>query len=241
MSTKESKKVRTSNGRPVQPKCPHCGKAMYKRMDAGAVKTEDSYGWCRNAACDHFNVDQSGASRFKALEGVEAKPSKVAKLEEAAGITPKAKSIAPPKAKTTILPPAAASTKAKTLPPGAIEAPKAKKAKQEAEPAPVAAKSKSIAPEAVKAKPLTVPPSDDPAEMIKARRRIKKIIAAEGDSKASAIGAALGILNHEAGNTKLGDKLIQELGLSEYGINPVGEGAKKRKKKKGKRAVQAEA
>lgn len=69
---------RTSAGRPVQPKC-DCGKALYKRMDAGPVKTSDPYGWCRNPDCDHYNKDQSGESRFSALDASEAKPKSAGK------------------------------------------------------------------------------------------------------------------------------------------------------------------
>jgi len=54
-------------GRPTQPRCPACGKALYKRMDAGQVLATDSYAWCRNQACAEYNKDQSGTSTFTPL------------------------------------------------------------------------------------------------------------------------------------------------------------------------------
>jgi hypothetical protein len=80
-------------GRPKQPPCPKCGKALYKRPDAGSVNTTDPYGWCRNTSCETFGTDQSGASRFdkKAAskkgqqelfkKGAEAKPKAKSKPE----------------------------------------------------------------------------------------------------------------------------------------------------------------
>ena len=55
-----------SKGRPKQPKCPECGKAMYKRMDVGGVKKTDPYAWCRNGACSLHNRPQE-TSRFSPL------------------------------------------------------------------------------------------------------------------------------------------------------------------------------
>lgn len=66
---------KTSKGRPQQPKCPGCKKALYKRMDSGQVKKADPYAWCRNKKCIAYNSDQSsGATRFQALNGVQPEP-----------------------------------------------------------------------------------------------------------------------------------------------------------------------
>jgi hypothetical protein len=61
-------------GRPKQPPCPKCGKALYKRPDAGSVNTTDPYGWCRNEACETFGTDQSGSSRFDKKASKKDKP-----------------------------------------------------------------------------------------------------------------------------------------------------------------------
>lgn len=45
---------------PVHPKCPGCGRSMYKASEKGAkVKKTDPWRYCRNKACDLFGVDQS--------------------------------------------------------------------------------------------------------------------------------------------------------------------------------------
>jgi hypothetical protein len=60
---------RTSKGRPKQPKCPSCGKALYKRMNPGQVLPLDPYSWCRNKLCALWNTDQTERSRFGPLKG----------------------------------------------------------------------------------------------------------------------------------------------------------------------------
>jgi hypothetical protein len=42
------------------PKCPKCGKALYKAKDKGKqVKKEDPWAYCRNVKCELYGVDQS--------------------------------------------------------------------------------------------------------------------------------------------------------------------------------------
>lgn len=62
-------KSKKAKGRPKQPRCGACKKALYKRMDSGQVKKSDPYAWCRNKGCVRHNQDQTtdGSSRFDVL------------------------------------------------------------------------------------------------------------------------------------------------------------------------------
>lgn len=54
------RKKQTLPGRhPPHPRCPACGKAVYKSPEPAAVKREDPWAWCRNAACENFGRDLS--------------------------------------------------------------------------------------------------------------------------------------------------------------------------------------
>jgi len=59
--------MKKHKGRPIQPKCPHCGKPLYKRMNPGPVQKDDPYGWCRNEACEWYNKSQTEMSSFTPL------------------------------------------------------------------------------------------------------------------------------------------------------------------------------
>lgn len=256
-ATTETKK-RTSAGRPQQPKCSHCNKALYKRMDAGPVKVEDTYGWCRNPSCDHYNQDQSGASRFKPLEG---------KLKAARAAVDSALDGAAPAGKrsNTILPPAGASTKSKTIPPAAKVIPietgkKSAPAAAPAEEPKAKAKTKTIPPassekhgkpvlnvaptaakagtEGAKRAGESIPPPGEHPAVTKGRRRIKKLLAAAGKDMVNAIGVALAIVKQETSDDKAVNGLIEALKLGEHGFKPVS--SEKRKKAK-RSAAQAEA
>ena len=44
----------------AHPKCPKCGKALYKAKDKGKqVKKDDPWAYCRNGKCELCGVDQS--------------------------------------------------------------------------------------------------------------------------------------------------------------------------------------
>lgn len=211
----EKKAARTSAGRPQQPKCESCGKAMYKRMDAGPVKTDDAYGWCRNPECEHYNQDVSGSSRFKPLEGVSA-PKKSDKADKKAKPAPEAKA----KEKGDKSDKPKKSSKA-TAAVAAAEAEAGPTSKPELNTAEALAESRALS---------------------KARKRITKIIEGDGESKAKAIGVALGLLNQETGSKDDSNRLISELNLEQYGIAAAsGDKAKKSKKKKKRSTPAAEA
>ena len=195
-------KTRTSAGRPQQPKC-SCGKALYKRMDAGPVKTTDPYGFCRNRDCEHYNKDQSGESRFSPLARKSG--------------APKAKTIPPAAPKKSTIPPA----KHKTSPP--TKAPRPDKLG-----ATIHEVLKTRDP-ARKPKTIVPPPSRDPIS--RARDQITQIMAEKGEHAKATVGIALGLLSQETGSKDAANLLISELALSDkYGIEPVSDSARKSKK-----------
>jgi hypothetical protein len=197
-----------SKGRPVQPKCPKCGKALYKRMDPGGVKTSDPYGWCRNSGCELYNTDQSGESRFAPIGGA-APPSK--KSEGKPASKPEAKP-APTKAP-------------KVAPPPPKKAPqpvdkKAAKAKADAE-AKASAEVAEAAAKAVGAK--LAPAAEGEGDAVaKARKRISQALeAVEATYSKAVIGLALAIVSQQMGSHEAANALIAEYDLEErYGIKP---------------------
>lgn len=45
---------------PKHPKCPHCGKALYKTMEKGKPsKKEEPFCYCRNEACEFYGTVQT--------------------------------------------------------------------------------------------------------------------------------------------------------------------------------------
>jgi hypothetical protein len=40
-----------NTGRPKPPRCPECGKALYRTMEAGSKRNTDFYVYCRNGEC----------------------------------------------------------------------------------------------------------------------------------------------------------------------------------------------
>jgi len=103
----ETPKRKRGGAHPPHPKCPECGKAMYKAMYGRAVKKGDAWAFCRNPNCSLHGKDQSGtapedyhASGEKAWRKSRADIKK--KREEAAKAKGKKKSKqkAPAKKKT---------------------------------------------------------------------------------------------------------------------------------------------
>lgn len=180
-------------GRPVQPKCTHCGKALYKRMDPGGVKTSDPYGWCRNASCEAYNTDQSGESRFAPIGG-EAK-------------APEAK------------PKKAPEAKAKK---GAKKAKAKKGAAEAAEAAEAVAAAVGAKPKKGTKKPAAAPAPDESPAVEKARGRIAKALeAVEKTYSKHVIGLTLAIVSQEMGSHEAANALIAEYDLKRlYGIEP---------------------
>lgn len=189
-------------GRPVQPKCEHCGKALYKRMDPGGVKTADPYAWCRNASCEAYNTDQSGDSRFAPIGG--AAPAKKAVAKPASGGT-SAPKVAPP--------------------PPAKPAPKPDKAVAKKRAAQDAAEAAAVAEAAAAAVGAKADAASDDGELdvvAKARKRIQLALdAVEKTYSKAVIGLALAIVSQQMGNNEAANALIAEYNLEElYGIQP---------------------
>jgi outer membrane biosynthesis protein TonB len=202
-----------SKGRPVQPKCPKCGKALYKRMDPGGVKTSDPYGWCRNASCESYNVDQSGESRFAPIGGAAPPPKKAPEAKPKAEGKPEAKPAAKPAAAPKVTPP----------PPKKAPAPvakKAAKAKADAD-AKASAEVAEAAAKAVGAK-LSAPAKGEGDAVDKARERISKALeAVEATYSKAVIGLALAIVSQQMGSHEAANALIAEYDLeAKYGIKP---------------------
>jgi len=61
-------KSKRGGSHPPHPRCPECGKAMYKTMVKGAsVKKSEPWAYCRNESCSKYGVDQSGVIDQTAL------------------------------------------------------------------------------------------------------------------------------------------------------------------------------
>lgn len=52
---------------PPHPKCPGCQRALYKRMDAGPVRTSDAWAWCRYEGCPLSGRNQSKPASKRVL------------------------------------------------------------------------------------------------------------------------------------------------------------------------------
>lgn len=54
---------------PKHPKCPHCGKALYKTRGKGELADKSSdWRWCRNIKCPYYFVDQSSGGNERVLK-----------------------------------------------------------------------------------------------------------------------------------------------------------------------------
>ncbi len=195
-------------GRPQQPKCA-CGKAIYKRMDAGPVATSDPYAWCRNQDCAHFNKDQSGDSRHapasangnKSAQPSAPKATKPAPPAKQAKESKKGSKPIPGSAKTKSVEKRSEPTEEQMLPPPPAE--------EESKPAPTALDGVS-----------------------KVREQIKKVLGADGAYKREAIGLALALLCQELGSNSPANSLIEEFDLQkQFGINPITDATPPTKKK----------
>lgn len=181
------------SGRPEQPKCPECKRAVYKRMDAGPVKTSDPYAWCRNQKCDMYNTDQSGGkTRFPALGGkAPEKPAKKAEAEK------------PPKF--------AKPAKERE----AAEDEKPAKPLKTARPTVKLGKKPEKAAKSDEEKAAIM---ESARERIK-----KAIGAVEQSYSKAIIGLALAIVSQEIGQHDAADSLIREFKLEKkYGLKPKG-------------------
>lgn len=68
---------------PKHPRCPHCGKALYKTIKKGGLTNKsDSWGWCRNVDCSHYLVDQAKKKSKKSVPVGVKKPIKKKKITE---------------------------------------------------------------------------------------------------------------------------------------------------------------
>lgn len=60
--------------RPRHPKCPACGKAMYKQMGGKRVKVTAPWAFCRNKNCDLFGKNQTAPTRPPRQKARASKP-----------------------------------------------------------------------------------------------------------------------------------------------------------------------
>jgi hypothetical protein len=52
-------------GRPISPKCPHCGFALFKTEKAGQIILTDEYRYCRNEKCRAYGVHVASCNQIK--------------------------------------------------------------------------------------------------------------------------------------------------------------------------------
>ena len=180
-------------GRPKQPKCKSCGKALYKRMDPGKVKPSDSYAWCRNESCKKYNKPLK-ATRFKPLgvsdEATEVPPA--VSSEEKAEKSPPV-----PKRRRRARPTPIHKQKPSRDSADTSQEKEVSKEKEEK--------------------------ADKAAEAVRrARARIKAVVDAVDDQfGSSAVGLALALVSQETGNNEAANILIRDYNLTElFGINP---------------------
>lgn len=67
---------------PKHPKCPHCGKALYKTMEKGKPsKKEQPFCYCRNEACEFYGTVQTEVESVVEKATEKQKPVVVESLE----------------------------------------------------------------------------------------------------------------------------------------------------------------
>ena len=191
------------NGRPKQPKCPECKKALYKSIVSQSVKKEWPYVYCRNEECKcHGDIREHGkkapkqANKAKKRKDIKDTPLKGAKTSNKAPKTT-------PKGRST-------------------DASKQQKERKENKPQP---------PEKVAPRKLCstcgrvecICEAKKPIEneqIAQARGQIKQAI----DQNRGVIGLTLAMLNQELGDHKAANRLIDEYDLTtKFGILKKGE------------------
>jgi len=184
-------------GRPKQPRCDCCGKALYKRMDAGPVKPSDPYAYCRNVACDRHGDIRTPPV---ATGPQAAEPDGRKKSPRSATKKKSRKATAKPPVKETVAAEAPPPAEAPVQTP--VQAPK-----------PLCAKCGCAVCECLPVEPEVVQ---------EARQRIRKAIAGAGRYSTNVIGLALSIVAQEMGSHEVANELINEFQLTKrFGIVPV--------------------
>lgn len=185
----------------AHPKCPSCGRALYKAMEQGAkVKPADPYQFCRNNACELWGYREAPAE--------EPAPEETPAGEETEAIEPATVEPAPmPR------PPAP--------PPGVVR--RRRGSRPASEPTPEAP---AVEPDVAEAPTISkaIEGVDGGGDSIdKCRQQIRWIIRhVSAEHSQSAIGLALAILNQELGHHDAANIIIDELGLHEYGLDKTG-------------------
>jgi hypothetical protein len=185
---------------PPHPKCPECGKALYKRADPGPVKKEDPWAFCRNPKCLFGKSPSPELARIKAdfLGTSIVDPAKVAR---------EARAFAKPREPEM----------AKSLAPVDVVLHVERKPKNEAklEVRIVKAKPTTSAPLAFKV-PLAVETLPDKEVRLRAsaRREIEGALATGLDSGVHLAHLVLGVYQSKAG-AAAAESLVEEMGLAE--------------------------
>lgn len=179
------------------PKCPQCGRALYKAYGKGSkVSPEDPYVFCRNAACDlggEEGIERRG-SRARCAVGHGAADG-CAECDPAVQVDMDREAAAPPPTSET--PPAAPETPALV-------------------PEPEPRTPEPTRPFRRRSAPASVSSEDAPrtVAVIVARQKIKHVIAAlTADKSREAVGLILALVNQELGCHAGANALIDELGL----------------------------
>lgn len=217
-------------GRPKQPKCPHCAKALYKRMQAGQVKKTDPYAWCRNKKCARYNIAQDPATRFGPLGGVALAPRPKAKPKPAPkpkvpkptlewpemdAETPTGASLASQMWIVDAMKDGPNRTEAHATLVATIRVARQAEANEDAAP--------DIGGGAMAEAILSATmDATEPSSLAKARARIRTVVErAASQFSPQTVGLALAIVSQETGNHDAANALIAEYGLTErYGIEP---------------------
>lgn len=186
---------------PPHPRCPKCGKMLFKSMAPKSVKKSDPWAYCRNKDCSSTGLDLSAlidqaafgviskaSSRLKAKPSAE--PEKAAAKRELAEPVSKAKS----KPKLPPLPKVSKHERAKAL----------GKAHR-------AVMGKKLADELDK--------KTEPEQVTRARDHIRRALALNGEHSKAVVGLTLTILAQEMGGHDIANRLIDEFKLGEqFGI-----------------------
>lgn len=196
--------------RPIQPKCPACGKSLYKGLPPSvpgkykSVKKSDPYKYCRNEGCEAYgDITEHG---HEAISGSEAENKQEAKKAP----SPKAKS----------KPVAKVPERVKTV------------AEQPKNPEPEVTESESEVNESEVPRPLCqvcgrveciceqLDANGEASEVKQARDRIKRALTQNGQYTPNLIGLVLTMLAQELDNNEIANKLIDDYNLSaRYGIH----------------------
>lgn len=196
--------------RPKQPKCPCCGKSLYKGLPPStpgkykSVKKTDPYKFCRNEECMAFgDITEHG---YEAIDGSEPVSKQEAKRPSSSKAKSKPSTKVPEGVKTVAEQPIEAEPEDTEAEPEDTEAEAPRPLCQ------ICGRVECICDQ--------LGDGSESEQVRQARDRIKRALIQDGDYTHNLIGLVLTMLAQELGNNGIANQLIDDYNLSDrYGIH----------------------